>query len=266
MFAQTVAPLSRLRALWESPRRVVEERKTRIAEFGKLCYTSGYVPEIRHWLTVIGRPLARLWMFIQVGRVKVIGKKNRDLKGRVIFVPNHSSLLDAPLMFSILPRRKLHFMAAHDVMNGLNGKQAIVMGAVGCYPVDRSRGYTVVRPSIDLVVGGNSLVIFPEAKMYFRGECVPLKRGAAFIAKHAFRRSADGGDVAIVPVEIKYLKRDQGSYDKGYFAYGLKWRAGATVTFGEPMYMSEMESVSDREITACIHDYFCDPTAARKVA
>jgi len=114
-----------------------------------------------------------------------------------------------------------------------------------------------VRPSIDMVVDGSSLVVFPEGKMYFEGECVPLKRGAAFIAKHAYRKLTDGGDVAIVPVHIEYHRRDPASYNKGFNAYGLKWRGGVTLTVGEPMYMSECEAQSDRELTHRIHTTIC---------
>jgi 1-acyl-sn-glycerol-3-phosphate acyltransferase len=115
------------------------------------CLTSGFIPRTFLPLQLLARILARIQVFIQLGRVRIIGAENLKPKGRVIFCPNHSAMFDAPVIFSIMklwPR----YMTAYEEMRGLWGLKAVAMGAFGCFAVDRSKGKTVLEPAIKVPV------------------------------------------------------------------------------------------------------------------
>jgi len=248
--------------LRESVRNFFARRTAKIRnsfrKYAERQVTSGYIPRPSRLLQIFGRHiLARLWIFIQFGRIKVIGKENLKLPGRFIFCPNHTHTADGPLLFPVITRKNLHMMAAHDVMQGAGGWLGILMGKMGCYPVDRNRGHTVVRPSIKLLVEGKSLVIFPDGKVYWKGECARFKRGAAFIAQHAQEILGDAARVALVPIQMVYGKRDVGSIDTGFKTMGLKWRGGVTITVGKPLYVDELQHLSTHQITELLHDFIC---------
>lgn len=157
----------------------------------------------------------------------------------LIFVANHHSHLDAPLMLTSIPlpwRENVFVVAAADYFFTTRTTSAASALALGAIPIDRS---TVSRRTSDqaaeLIADGMSMVIFPEGGRSPDGWGQPFKGGAAFLA--------DKCGVAVVPVHI------DGS--------GAIWGKGArrlqpgsvTVTFGAPMRMRDDENVrrfSDR--------------------
>ena len=157
----------------------------------------------------------------------------------LIFVANHHSHLDAPLMLTSIPspwREHLFVVAAADYFFTTRATSAASALALGAIPIDRA---TVSRRTSDqaaeLIADGMSMVIFPEGGRSPDGWGQPFKGGAAFLA--------DKCDVAVVPVHI------DGS--------GAIWGKGArklspgsvTVTFGAPLRKRDDENVrrfSDR--------------------
>lgn len=124
--------------------------RKRFRDYVNHCLTSGYMPRTFRPLQIAGRHLATLWMFLQVGRIRVIGAENLRAEGRIIFCPNHSSMFDAPIIFSLMQRMP-RYMTAIEEMRGLGGLKAIVMGAFGCFAVDRSKGKSVLEPAIQVL-------------------------------------------------------------------------------------------------------------------
>jgi 1-acyl-sn-glycerol-3-phosphate acyltransferase len=151
----------------------------------------------------------------------------------VIFVANHHSHLDAPLMLTAIPqpwRAKLVVGAAADYFFGtrLTGTaSALVLNA---FPIDRT---SVNRRSSDLAAAligdGWSLVIFPEGGRSPDGWGQPFKGGAAFLA--------DKCGVPVVPV---HLDGTGAIWGKGQ----TKLKPGSvTVTFGAPLRQRDGENV-----------------------
>jgi 1-acyl-sn-glycerol-3-phosphate acyltransferase len=220
-------------------------------EYATLCLTSGFIPTTFLPLQFIARLLARLWLFIQVGRVRVVGADNLSTSGRIIFCPNHSSMLDAILIYAIM-KRWPRYMTAYEEMRGVGGLKAIVMGAFGSFPVDRTQGKTVLEPAIKVLMSGQPMVLFPEGKISPTGEYLPFKRGAAVIANSTYERLAMKEPVAIVPIHICYHKRDVTSAGGPYSRMGLKWRGGVTVTVGKPIYIHELPSRKPEDVMAVV--------------
>ena len=143
----------------------------------------------------------------------------------LIFVANHHSHLDAPLVLTSLPepwRSKLVVGAAADYFFATRLAGAASALGLGAFPIDRS---AVNRRSsdlaADLIAAGWSLVIFPEGGRSPDGWGQPFKGGAAYLA--------DKCQVAVVPLHI-----DGAGAILGKGARAL--RPGHTrVTFGIPL-------------------------------
>ena len=240
--------------------------RKRFREYAERCIESGFVPLSFGWVQFITRQLARILVFVQLGRLRLIGAGNLRLKGRFIYCPNHSSLFDAPVLYSVMNRPRVRYMTAMEEMRGLWGLKAVVMGAMGSFPVDRTKGKSVIQPAIDMLVKGNPLVIFPEGKISATGECLPFKKGPALIGKAALAQLPEGERVGIVPINIFYHKRDVATAKEDFFKMGLKWRGGVTVTAGEPIYLDGHTDCSEEEIMNLVRKTVCQAQAAAKSA
>jgi len=146
-------------------------------------------------------------------------------------------------------------MAAHDQFAGLGGLRAIVMAASGAFAVDKSRGRQVIEPAIDLLASGKALMVFPEARINPTGCYSDWKRGVGWISLGAWKRINKEKRIALIPMHLCYGRRDPDSAGGGYGKMGLRWRAGATVTVGKPIYLDEIEDPTAEKITQIIKDW-----------
>jgi 1-acyl-sn-glycerol-3-phosphate acyltransferase len=242
--------------LTASVRLQVRQWRERFDAYAQNCVTSGFIPDTFWPAQRLVRFLANLTAFIQLGRLSITGAENLRLGGRFIFCANHSSMFDAVVLFAIMRRDGLRYMTAFEEMTGLKGLKAVVMGALGCFPVDRTKGKTVIEPSINILVKGGSLFIFPEARISATGECLPFKNGPALIGLAAMARLG-GEKVAIVPINISYHKRDVATATDLFLTCGLKWRGGVTVTVGQPIYLNELATNHPGEVMAMAHAFVC---------
>jgi 1-acyl-sn-glycerol-3-phosphate acyltransferase len=220
-------------------------------EYVDLCLTSGFIPKSFRPLQLVGKYLAKIWVFAQVGRIRIVGKENLTAPGRIIFCPNHSSMFDAPVIFSIMMRMP-RYMTAYEEMRGLWGLKAIAMGAFGCFAVDRSKGRTVIDPAIKVLVQGSPLVVFPEGKISSTGVYLPFKKGSAIIGLSAYEQIQRKDRVGIVPIHICFGKRDELTASGPYGAMALKWRGGVTITVGKPIYLDEVSPMTADAVTEAV--------------
>jgi 1-acyl-sn-glycerol-3-phosphate acyltransferase len=150
----------------------------------------------------------------------------------LIFVANHHSHLDAPLVLTSMPepwRSKLVVGAAADYFFATRVTGAASALGLGAFPIDRS---SVNRRSsdlaADLVGAGWSLVLFPEGGRSPDGWGQPFKGGAAYLAEKCH--------VAVVPLHIDGAGAVWGKGAK-------KLRPGhVKVTFGAPLRPIEGEN------------------------
>jgi 1-acyl-sn-glycerol-3-phosphate acyltransferase len=144
-----------------------------------------------------------------------------------IFVANHASHLDTPLLLASLPARfryRTVVAAAADYFFDTTLKAHLNALSIGMFPVDRT---TVSRRSLslaeELLSAGWSLVIFPEGGRTPDGWAQAFQPGAAFLAQ----RTA----VPIVPVHLEGTRRIM---RKGE-GLGHVRRSTTHVTFGHPI-------------------------------
>ena len=159
------------------------------------------------------------------------------LEGPAIFVSNHSSHLDTPLLLTSLPERFRHRTVVAAAADYFFDRRIKAIGsalALAAIPIDRT---TVSRRSLHLAVelldDGWSLIIFPEGGRTPDGWAQEFKAGGAYLAT---RRN-----VPVVPVHLEGSRR---VWRKG----GTLHRSQTVVTFGAPIRPGG--SLSDARVLA----------------
>jgi 1-acyl-sn-glycerol-3-phosphate acyltransferase len=123
-------------------------------------------------------------------RRRVIGRERlRGLTGPVVFVANHNSHMDTPVILRALPgrwRRRTAVVAATDYFYRKRRHALSASLVFGTVPLDRSSGAGVGRDQtahLDrLIRDGGSLLVFPEGTRSRDGRVGRLRSGAALLA------------------------------------------------------------------------------------
>ncbi|HEY3333098.1 MAG TPA: lysophospholipid acyltransferase family protein [Capsulimonadaceae bacterium] len=130
-----------------------------------------YYPPVRETFRAI---------FTLLGGIKVVGAEYIPATGGVIVAPNHTSMVDPPLMACAV-KRPLRYMTKAEMFKvPVIGPLCIQLGG---FPVVRGtadRG--AIRKALSVLANGEVLIIFPEGN---RGDGVTLQeaeKGAAMIA------------------------------------------------------------------------------------
>jgi len=161
-------------------------------------------------LYVIGRSALCLGRRILGLRLQINGLDSLDKNKTYVFMPNHLSFLDGPLMFMIIPRAVRVIVKKEVFRIPIIGW---AMKIAEFIPVDR-KGIRGGKKSVDRATGlmsekGYDFLIFPEGTRSLDGTLKTLKRGGFFVAVNS--------QTDIVPVSI------QGTFEimpKGRFFVG----------------------------------------------
>ncbi|HZN56193.1 MAG TPA: lysophospholipid acyltransferase family protein [Candidatus Polarisedimenticolaceae bacterium] len=157
--------------------------------------------------------LAALYAF-QVGFVRPMlrwywGARYRRLHyvptGPCIVVANHNSHLDAALLMSMFPLRRLphvHPVAAADYFGKTAWRRAVAMVWMNAMGIERTAppGKDVLSPMIEALEDGETLIFFPEGSRGEPGVVGPFRPGIGRIVK-----SVPG--VQVVPVFLAGAER-----------------------------------------------------------
>lgn len=222
-------------------------------QYAKDCGTSGFIPKTNKWVQKLCALIAKVWVYIQIGQVTLIGAENLEAPGCLIYCPNHAGMHDGNVLYPFL-KRPARFMFAAEEMRGLWGLKQIFTGAGGAFPVDRANGGTVVLPAIEVLASGDPLFMFPEGKISKNGVLQALKTGAARIAIGAWEKLRYQSPVGIVPIYIHYHSRHDESSNIDFLSMGLMWRGGVTVVVGAPIYMHQLQSPDKDLLTAILEE------------
>jgi acyl-[acyl-carrier-protein]-phospholipid O-acyltransferase/long-chain-fatty-acid--[acyl-carrier-protein] ligase len=142
-------------------------------------------------------------LFKALFRAEVRGIENLPPQGtRMIIAPNHTSLIDGPLLHAVLPVE-----AAFAVDTGISEAwwARPFIRLVNHYTMDPTKPLAA-RDLIRLVAAGEPVVIFPEGRVTVTGSLMKVYDGTAMIA--------DKADAVVVPVRIEGAQRSYLSYLK----------------------------------------------------
>jgi 1-acyl-sn-glycerol-3-phosphate acyltransferase len=143
-----------------------------------------------------GKAALKLGQFILGLRLEISGRELIEKDKSYIFMPNHLSFLDGPLLFLVIPKPVRVILKKEIFKIPVIG---MAMKNVEFVPVDR-KGIRGGKISIDSAARlikekGYSFLIFPEGTRSLDGELQKFRRGGFFLA-------ADS-QTPIVPVTIK---------------------------------------------------------------
>jgi 1-acyl-sn-glycerol-3-phosphate acyltransferase len=155
------------------------------------------------WTLITGdiRPLYKIGMWgaftgvrLAGVRVKTIGMERLDPQRTYIFMVNHVSNIDPPLLLPLIPGRT-SVMAKKELFSYPLLGRAMRLGSL--VPVDRGNrdaGIAAVRSAAEVVKQGIHMTIYVEGHRSFDGKLLPFKKGPFYLAEEC--------KVPIVPVTI----------------------------------------------------------------
>ncbi len=155
------------------------------------------------WTLITGdiRPLYRTCMWGAITgvrlagvRIRTIGLEKIDPSKTYLYMSNHTSNIDPPLLLPLIPRRT-SVMAKKELFGYPLLGTIMRVGAL--VPVDRGNreaGISAVKAAKQVVQQGISMTIYVEGKRSFDGKLLPFKKGPFYLA-------AETG-VPVVPITI----------------------------------------------------------------
>ncbi|MDR3684046.1 MAG: lysophospholipid acyltransferase family protein [Geothrix sp.] len=149
----------------------------------------------------------------------------REGRQSVIFMSNHESQLDPPVLIAALPVPAVYIAKKELQYVPFIGWAAWAAGVIFIDRSDRERAFRSIHDAAQQIRGGKNVVIFPEGTRSRTGQMLPFKKGGFALAQDA--------DVPIVPMATVggFRVLPSGS---------LRLRTGPyTVLVGEPVLPSE---------------------------
>jgi 1-acyl-sn-glycerol-3-phosphate acyltransferase len=114
--------------------------------------------------------------------VRTIGLDKLDPARAYIFMSNHVSNIDPPLLLPLIPRRT-SVMAKKELFSyPLLGKTMRLGSLVAVDRGNREAGIAAVRAAAEVIRRGISMTIFIEGKRSFDGKLLPFKKGPFYLA------------------------------------------------------------------------------------
>jgi 1-acyl-sn-glycerol-3-phosphate acyltransferase len=167
-------------------------------------------------------------------RVEIQGLEGLDPDRTVIYIANHSSLLDTPLVAGFVPGYLRGIEASNQHRWPLYGW---VMRRLGNLPIERNdvhSSISTMRRAATYLESGGSLMIFPEGHRTSSGRLLPFKKLPFHLAKEA--------GTPIIPLTIRGMFQINNKTS-------LKINPGTvTIHFGEEIGGEEVRRLTTIEL------------------
>jgi 1-acyl-sn-glycerol-3-phosphate acyltransferase len=127
-------------------------------------------------------------------RLKVHGKEKVPREGGKIFVANHESHFDIPVLFASIPE-PVYFIAKKELKKiPFMGWYMALLGMIFIDRSNREKAMKSMKKAGKLIKNGRSVISFPEGTRSKDGETKLFKRGSFIIAKES--------NVPIIPIAL----------------------------------------------------------------
>jgi 1-acyl-sn-glycerol-3-phosphate acyltransferase len=139
------------------------------------------------WIAGVGVRIAGV-------RWKVVGSNQPDPSRNYIFMSNHVSNLDPPLLIPLLPHRVTIMVKKELFRLPVLGR---AMRMADCVPIDRHNreaAIASVREAEAVVRRGHHMVVYPEGTRSRDGRLLPFKKGPFYMAMET--------GVPIIPITL----------------------------------------------------------------
>jgi 1-acyl-sn-glycerol-3-phosphate acyltransferase len=131
--------------------------------------------------------VCRFWsrLILAVGGVslRVNGLNHLDPRRQYVFMVNHQSNIDIPVLFQSLPDFQLRWLAKKEILwVPFLGWAMWAARHIAVDRGDRNDALRSLKKAQERLAGGVSIVIFPEGTRSSDGALLPFKRGGFFLA------------------------------------------------------------------------------------
>ena len=189
----------------------------------------------------IARFLLRLFALL-LFRFHCQGRHHIPRRGGALVCANHQSMLDPPIV-GMAAGRHLAYLARKTLFK--HPLFGWFLRKVDGFPLDQGgMGIEGIKATLKSLKAGGVVVIFPEGTRSKTGELQQLKAGFIALARRA--------KVPLVPCGLigahECLPRGTGV---------VRFRRIRCV-YGEPISVSEIESLSDEQLLAIVHSHISD--------
>jgi 1-acyl-sn-glycerol-3-phosphate acyltransferase len=186
------------------------------------------------------RKCLKLMMKIIFVKVYVEGEEKVIPNRTYLFMANHSSLFDLPVLAAYIPTSFRGVEASRQFKWPVYGW---VIKRLGNIPIDRKNIYASIRSikkTEETLKNGTSIVILPEGHRTPDGRLRPFKKLPFHLAKQA--------KVPVIPIGLSGLfqLKNKGSW--------LIRPGTVTVRFGQPVSPEEIEKLSKEELNVHIYN------------
>ena len=142
----------------------------------------------------VGMWSGRTGVWLAGVRVQTIGLEQLDSSRTYIFMANHVSNIDPPLLAPRIPGRT-SIMAKQELFKiPILGKAMRMASLIPVNRGDRDAGIAAVRAATEVVKQGIHMMIYVEGHRSFDGKLLPFKKGPFYLAEEV--------RVPVVPITI----------------------------------------------------------------
>ena len=199
-------------------------------------------PLLRGWRMPEGVPAASLWYrlwrrILQVGfagvcRVEVFNRHYEPASGAALYICNHQSFLDPPLM-SMALRRPMNYMARDSLFRFK--PFGWMIRSFNAFPVKRASADTgALREALRRLKAGGQLVVFPEGTRTRDGRVGPFLPGVTLLAQR--------GAEWVVPVII------DGAFECWPRTRRLPRPGWVVVAYARPLHRSQCAGMKEGQL------------------
>ncbi len=184
-----------------------------------------------NFLYFVGMGLAHLSVRVAGVKIKMVGLENFDQAGTYIFMSNHVSNLDPPVLAPLIPRRT-SVLAKRELWRIPILNKALDLAEI--VPVERSNREAAIqsiRRAAEVMSHHINMTIYPEGTRSRDGRLLPFKKGP-------FHLSSESG-FSIVPVTIL------GTYEMWPKGRNIIRGGTATLVFHPPIDPKKFSSKED---------------------
>lgn len=188
--------------------------------------------------------MARRIVWLTGSRITVKGAENLPDSGATLFVANHQSYMDIPVVMSVI-HRPVGFVAKEEIGRIPFFSQWIIyMKCVLIARGDARKALTAILQAAKLLQQGHSLVLYPEGTRSTDGLLGEFKAGSL--------KAAQKGKAVIVPLAI------DGARD--IMPRGSFWmhKAQVTVTVLPTISAEAVQSMDTKELAALVKGQIAD--------
>ncbi len=127
------------------------------------------------------------WNGVRLGGVKVetVGLDRLDPKGTYVFMCNHVSNLDPPIVVPLIPRRTSVLVKKELFRVPLLGRAMRMGEFVAVDRTNREAAIASIRAGAGVIRKGLNMTVFPEGTRSRDGRLLPFKKGPFYLAMEA---------------------------------------------------------------------------------